>query len=110
MSDSDDDKPLGQRTVAPPAARPAPVSAPPPPKQSTGAQPGSVPASKPAEHPSKPTLHPKPAQAKRAISDDSDDDLPLASRRPSAGEASVCTAKLACVVLVDLAEVLKLGM
>lgn len=91
MSDSDDDKPLGMRTIAPsagsatapaPAPAPAPLAA----HKGTSAVPDPVPASKPAEIPSKPVLKPKPVRP--APSDSSDDDLPLTMRRPSAGEST----------------------
>ncbi len=74
MSDSDDDKPLGQRTAVS-ASAPAAGSAP-------SAQP-TAPTNKPAAAPAKPVLQPKPV--KPAAADDSDDDLPLAKRQAVAG-------------------------
>ena len=78
MSDSDDDKPLGQRTAVP-----APPPALAPAKPSTGGP--DVPSvNQPVQDPAKPVLQPKPARP--AISEDSEDDLPLAKRQSVQGE------------------------
>ena len=78
MSDSDDDKPLGQRTAVP---APALARKDPPDVAS------AAPISKQAQPPAKPVLQPKPVRP--PVADDSDDDLPLAKRHSAAGEPRI---------------------